>query len=148
MKIRSWSVMFLRSRTLPDFKKGLHSKTFCYLTDKDVAAETKKKILETQASFRSLAYLCNHINSFIIPQYFDNIEGRISPNTLSKYMQLWGFRLRNLSKTIYYDGHERNDVVAYRNEWSKRMMARKENMDVFLRNEDATMIIKEVPIPM
>lgn len=50
--------------------------------------------------------------------------------------------MKNLSKTIYYDGHEREDVVLYRNQWSKRMMDRKPYMDEFLRNEEATWVIK------
>lgn len=142
MKIRSWAAIFVRFKALPNYKKGLHSKTYCYLNDKKVALETKKKIMETQVSFRTLVYLCNHVNSFIIPQCFDGAEGRIAPSTLAKYMRSWGFRMKNLSKTIYYDGHEREDVVLYRNQWSKRMMDRKPYMDEFLRNEEATWVIK------
>ncbi|EPB85751.1 hypothetical protein HMPREF1544_07502 [Mucor circinelloides 1006PhL] len=60
-------------------------------------------------------------------------------------MRSWGFRKKNLCKAIYYyDGHEREDVVLYRNQWSKRMMDRKPYMDEFLRNEEATWIVKAV----
>ncbi|KAL7314115.1 hypothetical protein PS15m_007767 [Mucor circinelloides] len=86
MKIRSWAVIFIRFKAPPDYKKGLHSKTFCYLNNKKIVAlETKKKIMETQASFKTLVYLCNHVNSFVIPECFDGAEGRITPSTLAKY---------------------------------------------------------------
>ncbi|OAD01012.1 hypothetical protein MUCCIDRAFT_112439 [Mucor lusitanicus CBS 277.49] len=78
MNIRSWAIIFLRSKALPDYKKGLHSKTFCYLNVKEVALETKKKIMETtQASFRTLVYLCNHSKLWLL-------DGTEEPTLLPK----------------------------------------------------------------
>lgn len=55
--------------------------------------------------------------------------------------------IMNMAKTIYYDGHEHEDVTKYREEWNKRMMARKDNIDEFLRDATATWMVKDDPIP-
>lgn len=39
-------------------------------------------------------------------------------------------------KDVYKDGHEREDVVAYRIEWAKRMMEHKTRMAEFVGGED------------
>ncbi|KAG2211566.1 hypothetical protein INT45_003504 [Circinella minor] len=42
-----------------------------------------------------------------------------------------GYKYRANKKDVYFDGHERTDVVEYRNEWSKRMMEYKKLMKDF-----------------
>ena len=36
-------------------------------------------------------------------------------------MYLWGYKYDERKKGVYYDEHERPDVVKYRKEWLKRM---------------------------
>ena len=36
-------------------------------------------------------------------------------------MYLWGYKYDERKKGVYYDGHERPDVVKYRKEWLERM---------------------------
>ncbi|CAB5383602.1 unnamed protein product [Rhizophagus irregularis] len=45
-------------------------------------------------------------------------------------MHKWGFKYDE-KKGVYYDGHERPDVVAYRNEWLKRMFEYRKSMKDF-----------------
>ena len=46
-------------------------------------------------------------------------------------MKEWGFNYKHHSKEIYIDGHERDDVVAYRQAWAKRMMGYKRQMETY-----------------
>ena len=46
-------------------------------------------------------------------------------------MYLWGYRYDEKKKSIYYDGHERPDVVKYRKEWLERMFGYKKFMKEF-----------------
>ena len=43
-------------------------------------------------------------------------------------MVTWGFSFRRNTKDVYYDGHERDDVVNYLQEWAVRMVAREKLM--------------------
>ncbi len=56
-------------------------------------------------------------------------------------MYLWGYRYNERRKGIYYDGHERSDVVEYREKWLKRMFVYKKHMRKF--DEDMLDIILE-----
>jgi hypothetical protein len=51
-----------------------------------------------------------------------------------------GVKLATARKNVYYDGHEREDVVKYRREWAKRMMEYKKSMDVFTGDENHPII--------
>ena len=46
-------------------------------------------------------------------------------------MHAWGYKYDEKRKSIYYDGHERPDVIAYRKEWLKRMFVYKKSMKDF-----------------
>jgi hypothetical protein len=46
-------------------------------------------------------------------------------------MHLWGYKYDERKKGVYYDGHERLDVVIYRKDWLKRMFEYKKSMKEF-----------------
>ncbi len=46
-------------------------------------------------------------------------------------MHMWGYKYNERRKGVYYDGHERPDVVAYKKEWLKRMFEYKRYMKDF-----------------
>ena len=57
---------------------------------------------------------------------FSKLTGYIKKDTISKktcwnYMYLWKYKYDKRKKGVYYDGHERSDVVKYRKERLKRM---------------------------
>ena len=61
-------------------------------------------------------------------------------------MHLQGYKYDKRRKGVYYDGHERLDVVAYRKEWLKRMFVYKESMKDF--DDDMLDIILELQIKL
>jgi hypothetical protein len=46
-------------------------------------------------------------------------------------MHFWGYKYDEKKKGVYYDRHERPDVVKYRKEWLKRMFEYKKSMKDF-----------------
>lgn len=58
-------------------------------------------------------------------------------------MYEWGYSYRKNKKTVYFDGHERDDVREYRDAWSKRMVQYMEKMD-FYNEENLDEILEPV----
>src|SRR5579859_2480001 len=46
-------------------------------------------------------------------------------------MHIWGYKYDEKKKRIYYDRHERPDVVMYKKEWLKRMFEYQKSMKDF-----------------
>ncbi|CAG8578641.1 11272_t:CDS:2 [Scutellospora calospora] len=81
---------------------------------------------------RSPEALKIYIEGTVFPQIAENIKkNSISERTCRTYMHLWGFRYNEKRKGVYYDGHERPDVVIYRREWLNRMFTYRKYMKTF-----------------
>ncbi|CAG8610173.1 18530_t:CDS:2, partial [Acaulospora morrowiae] len=73
-----------------------------------------------------------YIEGIVFLQMVEQIKkNTISERTYRTYMHLWGFRYDEKKKGIYYDGHERSDVVIYRREWLNRMFEYRKYMKSF-----------------
>ena len=53
--------------------------------------------------------LCRYVNQFLFPSF--GIESKIGKITAVRWLKKLGFKLRKVSKGIYVDGHERENVV-------------------------------------
>ncbi|CAG8592250.1 19196_t:CDS:2 [Cetraspora pellucida] len=74
-----------------------------------------------------------YIEDTLFPKLIGHIkEDTILKRTCRNYMYLWGFKYDERRKSIFFDGHEKPDVVAYRNEWLKRMFVYKKNIKDFV----------------
>jgi len=63
-----------------------------------------------------------YIEGTVFPKLTAHIKkDTISEKTCRNYMYLWGYKYDERKKGVYYDGHERPDVVKYRKEWLERM---------------------------
>ena len=60
------------------------------------------------------AKLRRYVNDFLLPQL--KIQDTISESTAHRWLKRLGFSLHRVQKGVYVDGHEREDVVAARNE--------------------------------
>ena len=60
------------------------------------------------------------VNGVIIPSLgLDTGGQQISESTARRWLTKLGYELKEVKKGIYIDGHEREDVIAYRNEFLK-----------------------------
>jgi len=59
--------------------------------------------------------LCQHVNQVILPALeFSGKNGSINERTAVNWLKKLGYKCMEVSKGIYYDGHERPDVVEAR----------------------------------
>lgn len=86
----------------------------------------------TSAGMIKLAYihqitplqLMKQVNSNILPSLgFDSGGQTICERTARRWLAKLGYELKEAKKGIYVDGHEREDVVAYRKEFLKNFGA-------------------------
>lgn len=149
--LRKWTRQWMKERALPTSKKGRHAKVFSLLSDPAITAElraylrsnkwamnperlrqfTEDKLIPTAAN----AYLQQIINVEMpkgLKQYMEDVlfprvqlkVGRgISLSTARQWMTKEGFRFISYKKGLYFDGHDRPDVVDYRQNSFLPMMA-------------------------
>ncbi|CAG8516857.1 3182_t:CDS:2, partial [Dentiscutata heterogama] len=80
---------------------------------------------------RSPRALKMHIEEAILPK-IENAKNTISEKMCRIYMHALGYKYDERKKGVYYDGHERPDVVAYRKGWLERMFRYKMYMKDFV----------------
>ena len=84
---------------------------------------------------RSPGNLKRYIEETLFPKLVSHIKkDTISEKTCRNYMHLWGYKYDERKKGVYYDGHERPDVVKYKKEWLERMFEYQKYMKVFNSN--------------
>lgn len=115
--IRFWAKEFIQHGTIPIHQQGKHAKRVSFLDHEDIQLAARNWFITTKPEKRSIQELATRINTIIIPQAL-GVPGNISMSVLRNYMHEWGFMYRRHRKDIYFDGHERVDVVEYRQEWA------------------------------
>jgi hypothetical protein len=140
--VRQWVQKWLNSRTLPQSKRGKHIKSFSLLEDPAIRAELHSFVRSNKWAMDP-AKLAEFSEKRMIPaaaeKYLRHIVDEEMPCGLKKYLELElfpriqykvkkgvtietarqflhkeGFRYVEHKKGLYYDGHERPDVVEYR----------------------------------
>lgn len=142
--VRRWVQKWVDSQDLPTSSKGAHAKTFSLLNDPAIRAELRSYVRsnkwcmnpeklsefsqEKMIPAAAKEYL-NHITNVEIPKglkkYMDlelfpwihyKVGKGISLSTARRMLHREGFFYTEHKKSLYYDGHERPDVVKYRQE--------------------------------
>ncbi|THH32729.1 hypothetical protein EUX98_g1481 [Antrodiella citrinella] len=140
--VRKWVRDWVDQRDLPNSLRGKHPKTFSLLDDPAIRAEMRSFVRSNKWSM-SPAKLAEFSEEKMVPaaarQYLTHIVKEEIPQGLKKYLELelfphihlkpargvslrtarrWlhreGFRFLEHKKSLYFDGHERPDVVKYR----------------------------------
>lgn len=131
-RLRKWGNHYIETGELLFDRQGKHAKLKSLIKNKDFSDSCQAWLHQQKPESRSPGALKTYIEGTVFPQ----MSGQIKKNTISErtcrtYMHLWGFRYDENKKGVYYDGHERPDVVAYRKEWLKRMFTYKKSMKDF-----------------
>ena len=132
--IRRWAEHFLRHKELPKHRQGCHIKTKSLIHDEDVARECRHW-LRVQIHDSITA----HGFSQWIEKELHVKVGLPSPvivsqSTATRWLHLLGLHYGAYQKGTYVDGHERDDVVQYRDEFLQRMLIYERRMTKY---EDA-----------
>lgn len=125
--IRDLARTYLLAGFIPAHRQGMHVKRQAILAEEDVKEMCLSHLRLSDPKRRSPQALKMYIESDIFPKLFGT-KGTISEETARQYMMFWGFRRGQVGQNVYYDGHERPDVVEYRKIWAKNMMEMKRRM--------------------
>jgi hypothetical protein len=140
--VRNWVRKWVDSQMLPKSKRGRHVKSFSLLEDPAIRAELRSflrsnkwainpsKVVEFSqqkmipaAADKYLRKLIDdemprglkqYIEVELFPQVNQKVGKGVSLKAAQKFLRKEGFRYVEHKKGLYYDGHERPDVVEYR----------------------------------
>ena len=140
--VRTWARAWVDSRALPKSDRGRHVKSYTLLSDPAIQAELRSYLRSNKWAVNR-AKLVEFTKNKMIPEaakkYGEHIVNEEMPRGLKRYMELElfprihlkvgkgvsletarqflrkeGFQFMEHKKGLYYDGHERPDVVEYR----------------------------------
>lgn len=111
--IRNWSKKFLKTSLISVSSQGKHPKIKSLLWHEDINKKLKEYLLE-QKSDVSVKKFKEYIESEVFPEIGIEEKKTISVKTAQVWLKKLGWYHQKHHKDIYYDGHEREDVVKYR----------------------------------
>jgi len=76
--------------------------------------------------------LTKYINEEVLPNLDDGLSVKLSECTVIWWMKIFGHNYREATKGVYMDGHERNDVIAYRGQFLAKMAEHEKRMPTFI----------------
>ncbi|RPB26482.1 hypothetical protein L211DRAFT_679939 [Terfezia boudieri ATCC MYA-4762] len=118
-RIRTWTDSWISSRYIRVGMRGTFSKVSSWLTDEGVLLTMREYIAAVGEKLTSHG-LAKAVNEYLKEE---NIVGgaedwerslAISERTARIWLNKLGFQWKDIRKGVYVDGHERGDVVAYR----------------------------------
>ena len=125
-QILTWGDYFIQHKQLQVSRQGAHKKVISYIDDEDILHEILAWLRSQKPSKRTGRNLMTHVNNELLP---DQVS--ISLNTAISWLNKICFDVTDTDKkkgSIYIDGHEREDVVAYRtrfcNRWFNKYLPR------------------------
>ncbi len=130
--IRKWEGHFIQTGELLTYRQGKHIKLESLLNDEDFKEDCQAWLRQQKPELRSPENLKRYIEETLFLKLVSHIKkDTISEKTCRNYMHLWGYKYDERKKGVYYDGHERPDVVKYRKEWLEKMFEYQKYMKVF-----------------
>ena len=131
MKIRNWAEHFLKHSELSIDRQGKHIKVKSLIDDEDIRTCCREYLMSqpnesiTAQTFR--LWICKHLHQSV--GLVRPVE--ISESTALRWLSRLGMAFSQYRPGTYVDGHEREDVVAYRNEFLLRMAEYEKQMVKF-----------------
>jgi hypothetical protein len=129
-RIRYITNFWLNNNKLLISRQGKHQKTHRLIDDEDIADMCKGWFREqnynaTPSKFKSF------IQEELLPKIGVSKRKNISLMTATRWLNILGYSFQQHHKGIYYDGHEREDVVQYRKEFLEKMFEYEKYMSKF-----------------
>ena len=116
--IRKWAKSWVENGVLPVSMQGCHQKTKSFIDDEDVIEESLEFICKNGEKITPKLYR-TFINNTLFSQM--RITASISEKTARVCLKKLGLVPQSRKKGIYFDGHERSDVLEYRIIFLKKM---------------------------
>ncbi|CAG8682496.1 14975_t:CDS:2 [Gigaspora margarita] len=136
--IRSWTNQWLNKGEIVTSKRGRHAKIRSLLLHEDF----KLRVTE----YLRLLNFVKFIEDEVIPALGIEEKTTISHTTAREWLHKLGWQYKDHSKNIYFDGHEREDVVAYRREFLRKLAELRRRMATY-EGENLDQIIPPLLLP-
>ncbi|POG61994.1 hypothetical protein GLOIN_2v1785920 [Rhizophagus irregularis DAOM 181602=DAOM 197198] len=129
-KIRYLTKYWLLNNKLPESRCGKHQKTIRIIDDEDVAERChiwirKQDFKATPALFKKF------IETELFPSIGITREKSIALMTAARWLNVLDYSFQQYRRGIYYDRHERDDVVQYRKEFLEKMFEHEKYMSKY-----------------
>ncbi|CAG8536262.1 15820_t:CDS:2 [Cetraspora pellucida] len=131
--IQIWRNYFIKTEELLPYHQSKHTKLESLINDEDFSEDCIEWLRQQKPEVCTPSNLKAYIENTLFSKLIGHIkEDTISEKTCRNYMYSWGFKYNERRKGIFFDGHERPDVLVYRNKWLKKMFMYKKNMKDFV----------------
>jgi hypothetical protein len=123
--IRVWGDFFVMHKSLPEYKRGQSKNSIIH--DEDVQTRLR---LELRELGKKDKYRSGVSPDALIQIVRDTYEQRIGKTTVTLWLHLLGWNFRT-GVGLFFDGHERSDVVVYRKLFVERWKEREQFIGVY-----------------
>ena len=130
-KIVTWEIQWMTNRSIEEGKRGCHTKSYSWFNDEGVQLAVRECIscsgdkLSAQKLAKAVGeYLGSQTAISTVEDILEqeaisgsqqlSVGNRIRVRTAQKWLKRLGLYYHTVSKNVYIDGHERGDVVQYR----------------------------------
>lgn len=131
-----WSKEWLITGDVSSSKRGTHVKTKSLITHEDIYNKIRAFLQSNKFTVTPLK-LQSYVNTEILADVDSDLQKSISLRTASKWLQQCGFVCSEKKIGVYFDGHERPDVILYRQKFLNEM-AEYERRMVYADEEDVS----------
>jgi hypothetical protein len=118
--VRAWGDLFFACKAISQSLQGKHQKTVSLIDDEDIQASCLAHLRALRVEQVSPAALLQFVNEELLPG-LPGAKSTICIRTATNWLHMLKFRLSEVTKGVYLDGHEREDVVSYRTVFLERM---------------------------
>ncbi|THU92285.1 hypothetical protein K435DRAFT_672399 [Dendrothele bispora CBS 962.96] len=140
-KIRTWIHRFLSHGELPMHRYGRFHASL--LSDEDFRSDLKTFLMEkSKKGYIFAKDIVEYVNSEEVQKKLRTEDGKavtITIRTAQRWFKKLDWRYGKKSRGMYIDGHEREDVVRYRNDFVQRWKEYEKRMVTFDKDGNPTM---------
>ncbi|RGB27120.1 hypothetical protein C1646_819972 [Rhizophagus diaphanus] len=130
-QIRIWAKCWIEYGTLPKSLQGCHQKIKLIIDDEDVIERSLLFVREKGGKITPKEYQ-TYVKEVLFSRLgMEESKKSISIKTSCIWLKKLGLIPQSRKKGIYFDGHEREDVVEYRKEFLDKMLSYEKFMPTF-----------------
>ena len=126
--IRYWAQFFVHNGKLPEHSQGKFVKKKSLIHDEDVQMILRNFVRNEPGVSLTSSTLASWANENLHLKLGLAESVNISSRTGQRWLNILGLRFGKFMKGLYNDGHERDDVVRYRNAFLERMAVYEKRM--------------------
>ena len=141
----TWIHKYLATGKLPTHRHGQHSVSI--LDDEDFTQDIQEHLQEiAKGGYIWAQDIVDHVSTPAIQERLGAKKWAISIQTACRWLKKLNWHY-GCKKNMYIDGHEREDVVEYRNQFIKRWIEYEKRMAMYDNDGNVDLIPSGFPVP-